>query len=98
MAQNETVDQLRWSLAQKRMQADARLNEIHEQGALPSIDEVLGSTPVRFVTEHPVLSGVAAGVVYFFGPARLLRVVTTAMGLVQSVRTLRAAQQMIAKP
>ena len=97
MAENETIDQLRWSLAQKRMQADERLQEIHSQGALPSIDEVLESTPVRFATEHPVLSGVAAGMVYLLGPARLLRLVSAGVGLLQSARTLRAAQRVFMK-
>ena len=98
MAQNETVDQLRWSLAQKRMQADAHLHEIHEQGTLPSIDEVLESKPVRFAAEHPVLSGVAAGMIYLVGPARLLRLATMGIGLLQSAHALRAAQRMMMKP
>jgi len=98
MAENETIDHLRWSLAQKRMQADEHLLGIQQQGNLPSIDEVLESKPVRFATEHPVLSGVAAGMIYLVGPARLLRLVTTGIGLLQSAHALRAAQRMMMKP
>jgi hypothetical protein len=38
MAENETIEHLRWSLAQKRLQADAHLQEVQEQGPLPSVD------------------------------------------------------------
>jgi hypothetical protein len=89
MAESETIEHLRWSLAQKRMQADERLQEMQAEGPLPSLDEVLESKPVQFVTEHPVLAGVAAGVIYLLGPARLLRLVSTTIGLLQSARTLR---------
>ena len=95
MAENETIEHLRWSLAQKRMQADEDLKEMHEHGPLPSFDEVLESKPVRFVSEHPVLAGVAAGVIYLIGPARLLRSAITCIGLLQSARTLRDAQRML---
>ena len=93
MAENETIEHLRWSLAQKRMQADEQLREMHDEGPLPSLDEVLESKPVRFVTDHPVLAGAATGVIYLFGPGRLLRLLTTGLTLLQSVRTLRAAQR-----
>ena len=95
MAENETVEHLRWSLAQKRLQADEHLQEVHEQGPLPSIDEVLESKPVRFITEHPVIAGVAASVIYLVGPARLLRLVSMSISLLQGARTLRAAQRML---
>jgi hypothetical protein len=94
MAENETIEHLRWSLAQKRLQADAHLQEVHEQGPLPSVDEVLESKPVRFVTEHPVIAGIAAGAIYLIGPARLLRIVGMSISVLQSARTLRAAQRM----
>lgn len=97
MAENETIEHLRWSLAQKRMQADQALQEMHDEGPLPSLNEVLESKPVRFVTDHPVLAGAATGVIYLFGPTRLLRLLTTGVTLLQSVRTLRAAQQALMK-
>ena len=93
MAENETIEHLRWSLAQKRLQADEDLQEIYEQGSLPSLDEVLESKPVRFVTEHPVIAGVAAGMIYLIGPARLLRLMTMTISVMQAARTLRAAQR-----
>ena len=93
MAENETIDRLRWSLAQKRMQANVDLHEIHEQGSLPSLEEVLESAPVRFMTEHPVAAGVAAGTIFLLGPSRLLRIATATIGMLQTVRTLRAAQR-----
>ena len=93
MAESETIEHLRWSLAQKRMQADEHLQEMHDEGPLPSLDEVLESKPVRFVTEHPVLAGVAAAMIYLLGPARLIRLISTSIGLLQSARTLRAAQR-----
>ena len=97
MAENETVEHLRWSLAQKRMQADADLQVMHEEGPLPSLNEVLESKPVRFVTDHPVLAGVAAGAVYLMGPARLLRLISASIALLQGVRTLHAAQRALTK-
>ena len=92
MAENQTIDQLRWSLAQKRMQADAHLHNLHEDRVpMPSLDELLESTPVRIATAHPVVAGLAVGVIFLVGPARLMRLATTAIGLLQSARTLRAA-------
>jgi hypothetical protein len=93
MAENETIEHLRWSLAQKRLQADEHLQEVHDQGPLPSVDEILESKPVRFITEHPVLAGVATGIVYLIGPARLLRLMTMSISVMQAARTLRAAQR-----
>ena len=97
MAENETVEHLRWSLAQKRMQADAELQQMHDEGPLPSLHDVLESKPVRFVTDHPVLAGLAAGAVYLVGPARLLRLISTSIALLQGVRTLHAAQRAMTK-
>ena len=93
MAENETIEHLRWSLAQKRLQADEHLQEVHDQGPLPSVDEILESKPVRFMTEHPVMAGVATGIVYLIGPARLLRLMTMSISVMQAARTLRAAQR-----
>ena len=93
MAENETIEHLRWSLAQKRLQADEHLQEMHEQGPLPSVDELLESKPVRFVTEHPVIAGVAAGAIYLIGPARLIRGFSLGISLLQGARALRAAQR-----
>ena len=94
MAENETIEQLRWSLAQKRLRADEHLQQVQEQGPLPSVDEVLASKPVRLMTEHPVIAGIAAGTIYLIGPARLLRLVSMSVALAQSAHALRTAQRM----
>lgn len=95
MAEIETIEELRSSLAAKRMHADERLQYMRSQPAMPTVDEVMESRPVRFMIEHPVLTGLAAGALYLFGPARLLRIATAGIGIAQSVRTVRAAQELL---
>lgn len=88
MAEIQTIEQLRSSLEARRIEADERLQHLREQPTLPSVDEVMDSRPVQFMIEHPVLTGLAAGVVFLFGPVRLLRIATAAIGIAQSVRTI----------
>jgi hypothetical protein len=40
------------------------------------------------------MAGIAAGAIYLIGPARLLRIVGMSISVLQSARTLRAAQRM----
>lgn len=85
MAEIQTIVDLRASLAQRRDNADehvASANRVRIQ--LPDTDQVLHSRPVEFVLRRPAMLGIAVGVIYLVGPMRVLRLATTAAGVLQA--------------
>ncbi len=97
MAEIETIDKLRSSLARRREHADANLARAHQvRIRVPDLAQLWRSRPVEFVLRRPAITGLAIGAIYLIGPLRVLRLATTAAGLVQAALSARTACRILA--
>lgn len=97
MAEIQTIVDLRASLARRRDQADENVASADKvRIRLPDTDRVLQSRPVEFVLRRPAMMGLTIGVIYLVGPMRVLRLATTAAGLVQTALSAWTAYRIAA--
>lgn len=90
MAEEQDLDALRASLALRRERADQEA-QTHAAPSWPTAAQLLHSRPVECALEHPLLTGLAVGIIVLIGPLRLARFALAGLGVAQTVLSLHAA-------
>lgn len=91
MAEEDTVERLRGSLARRRLRADQVVAIADEPMRLPTAAEIARARPVQVVLAHPLGIGLVAGTIFLIGPMRLLRIAIAALGIVHTALSVTTA-------